>query len=83
MVKTKFDALVKLKKLDVDKIQREITKQNGKIEKANQELNKLKIELSQVEYPKSGNFSLINQIKTIQKAFVNQIRQKEEEIKFL
>jgi chromosome segregation ATPase len=83
VVKTKFDALVKLKKLDIDKLTREIIKQNGKIAKANHELLELNEEFKQIEYPKSGNFSLITQIKTLQKALLHQITLKKEEIEFL
>jgi flagellar biosynthesis chaperone FliJ len=83
VVKTKFDALVKLKKLDVDKLTREIIKQNGKIAKANQELIALNEEFNKIEYPKSGNFSMITQIKIMQNALLNQINLKKEEIKFL
>jgi flagellar biosynthesis chaperone FliJ len=83
VVKTKFDALVKLKKLEVDKVSREIVKQNGKIAKATEELEKLEKEFREMEYPKSGNFSLITQFKIIQNALLEQINSKKEEIKFL
>jgi flagellar biosynthesis chaperone FliJ len=83
VVKTKFDVLVKLKKLDVDKLSKEIAKQNNKIAKANQELTLFKEELAQIKYPKSGNFSIITQIKTMQDALLNQINLKKEEINFL
>ena len=82
-MKTKFDQIVKLKKLDVEKIERELLKQNQKIEKANQELKQFKIEFSKFEYPKTGNFSLITQFKTMQTAFLREIKQKEEELVFL
>jgi len=82
-VKTKFDQIVKLKKLDVEKIERELLKQNQKIEKANQELTQFKIEFSKFEYPKTGNFALITQFKTMQTAFLREIKQKEEELVFL
>jgi hypothetical protein len=83
VVKTKFDQIVKLKKLDVEKIERELLKQNQKIEKANQELTQFKIEFSKFEYPKTGNFALITQFKTMQTAFLREIKQKEEELVFL
>jgi chromosome segregation ATPase len=83
VVKTKFDALVKLKKLDVDKLTREITKQNSKIKKANNELEELKNELNKLEFPQTGNFSMITQIKILQNSMLNQINSKKEEIKFL
>ena len=82
-MKTKFDQIVKLKKLDVEKIERELLKQNQKIEKANQELTQFKIEFSKFEYPKTGNFALITQFKTMQTAFLREIKQKEEELVFL
>ena len=82
-MKTKFDQIVKLKKLDVEKIERELLKQNQKIEKANQELKQFKIEFSKFEYPKTGNFALITQFKTMQTAFLREIKQKEEELVFL
>jgi len=82
-VRTKFDDLVKLKKMDVDKIQQNLTKQNSKIEKAKMELNNLDTQLKEIEYPKSGNFSMINQIKILQNAMLNQIKQKNNEIQIL
>jgi len=83
VVKTKFDSIVKLKKMEVDKIQREIIKQNSLIAKAEKELESLKEELNSIQYPKSGNFSLITQIKTLQNALLQQIKLKNDEIQFL
>lgn len=83
MVKTKFDSIVKLKKMEVDKIQREIVKQNSLIVKAEKELESLKEELNSIQYPKSGNFSLITQMKTLQNALLQQIKLKNDEIQFL
>lgn len=80
MVKTKFDSIVKLKKLEVDKVQRELIKQNAKIEKLNQELQNLIDELNSIEYPKNGNFSIITQIKMLQNLLLNQIKEKKNEI---
>jgi len=83
VVKTKFDSIVKLKKMEVDKIQREIVKQNSLIVKAEKELESLKEELNSIQYPKSGNFSLITQMKTLQNALLQQIKLKNDEIQFL
>ena len=82
-MKTKFDALVKLKKLDVDKIERGIIKQNDKINKINQKIDFLQKELSEIEYPKSGNFAMITQIKVMQNAVIQEINSKKEELKFI
>lgn len=69
--------------MEVDKIQREIIKQNSLIAKAEKELESLKEELNSIQYPKSGNFSLITQIKTLQNALLQQIKLKNDEIQFL
>jgi len=82
-IKTKFDSLVKLAKLKVDEKEREISKYNNAIELQVQDLEKLKEEYSNLEYPKEGNFSLITQFKIMQHNFYNQIKLKENEINML
>jgi flagellar export protein FliJ len=82
-VKTKFDSLVKLKKVKIDEIENQISKMNAEIQKVQEELESLKQEIAEFEYPKSGNFSLITQFKMMQKALLNQLTQKENNIKFL
>jgi len=82
-IKTKFDSLVKLKKLKIDEKEREITKLNNQIKIAYDDLNKLKDEISSFEYPKEGNFALITQFKMMQNAIFNQLKQKENYIEFL
>ena len=82
-IKTKFDSLVKLKKLKVDEKERELTKLNNQISVAYEELQNIKKEIENFEYPKEGNFALITQYKMIQNAFFNQLKEKEEFINFL
>ena len=71
-VKTKFDSLVKLKKVKIDEIENQISKMNAEIQKVQEELESLKQEIAEFEYPKSGNFSLITQFKMMQKPLLNQ-----------
>jgi len=81
--KTKFDSLVKLKKLKVDEKEREITKINNQITKVYEEIQKIQNEIDEFEYPKEGNFSLITQFKMMQQALFNQLKEKKEYISFL
>ena len=82
-IKTKFDSLVKLKKLKVEEKERELTKLNNQISIAYEELQNIKKEIENFEYPKEGNFALITQFKMIQNAFFNQLKEKEEFINSL
>ena len=81
--KTKFDSLVKLKKLKIDEKEREITKLNNQIKIAYDELQTIKKEIKNFKYPKEGNFALITQFKLMQNAIFNQIKEKENYINFL
>jgi len=82
-IKTKFDSLVKLKKLKLDEKEKELTKLNNQILKAYEELKKIEEETKQFEYPKSGNFALITQFKMMQNAMFNQLKEKQNHINFL
>ncbi len=82
-IKTKFDSLVKLKKLKVDEKERELTKLNNQLSIVYDELQTIKKEIENFEYPKEGNFALITQFKMMQNAIFNQLKEKEEFINFL
>ena len=82
-IKTKFDSLVKLKKLKVDEKERELIKLNNQISQAYEEMFKIQNEIDSFEYPKEGNFSLITQFKIMQNALFNQLKEKQEYIIFL
>ena len=82
-IKTKFDSLVKLKKLKVDEKERELIKLNNQISVVYEELQNIKQEIKNFEYPKEGNFALITQFKMMQNAIFNQLKEKEEFINFL
>jgi flagellar biosynthesis chaperone FliJ len=82
-IKTKFDSLVKLKKLKVSEIEREIIKINNQLSKAQEDLKQIQKEITEFEMPKEGSFSLITQFKIMLNAMVNQKKEKEEYINFL
>ena len=81
--KTKFDSLVKLKKLKVDEKEREISVLNNQIALAYEDIEQLKQEITSFEYPKTGNFALITQFKMMQQALFNQLKEKENYINYL
>jgi len=81
--KTKFDSIVKLKKLKIDEVNKDISKLNSQLNKINQELLQIEQEISEFEYPKNGNFSLITQFKMLLNAKILELNQKKENIKFL
>jgi len=83
VVKTKFDTIVKLKKSQLDKIDREISKIDSQLHIAKTQLNSLIDERDKLEYPKSGNFFMISQFKMILNAKLLEIETKKEEIEFL
>jgi len=81
--KTKFDSLVKLKKVKIDEVENELSKINQSIFKVKEELEKLKKEFSEFHYPTSGNFSILQQFKILQQALLNQITKKQTDINLL
>ena len=81
--KTKFDSLVKLKKLKVDEKEREITKINNQITKAIENIQQIQNEIDNFEYPKEGSFSIMTQFKLMQNALFNQLKEKEEYLNWL
>ena len=81
--KTKFDSLVKLKKLKVDEIQNNISKLNASLQQEEKILHSLENELSSMALPKEGNFALITQFKMIQQAKLKEIKQKQSQISFI
>ena len=82
-IKTKFDSLVKLKKLKVEEKEKELTKLNNQIAQAYEELDEIQKEIDKFEYPKEGNFALITQFKILQNALFNQLKEKQNHINFL
>jgi len=82
-IKTKFDSLVKLKKLKISEIEKEISKLNNQITNATEELEQIQTEISNFQLPQEGNFALITQFKMMLNAMINQKVNKEKQINFL
>ena len=82
-IKTKFDSLVKLKKLKVEEKERELTNLNNQIAQAYEELAEIQKEIDKFEYPKEGNFALITQFKILQNSLFKQLQEKQNYINFL
>jgi len=73
MIKTKFDQVVKLKKLKVEEVENELLSLNQQIENEEQKLLALNAQLSSIKYPKSGNFSQMLQLREMMKIELSQI----------
>ena len=81
--KTKFDSLIKLKKLKIDEIQSNISKINSSLQKELNNLQILENEFASMALPKEGNFAVITQFKMIQQAKIREINQKKSQIEFI
>ncbi len=62
-MKTKFDDLLKIRKQQVDKLERDLEKVNSAINNIQKQIEIKHKELEQLSIPKSGKFYLINQLK--------------------
>ncbi len=74
-IKTKFDQVVKLKKLKAEEVENDLLSLNKQIENEQNKIVKLNEELANIKYPNSGNFSQILQIREMMKAEITQINQ--------
>ena len=63
LLKTKFDDLLKIRKQQVDKLERDLEKVNSAINNIQKQIEIKHKELEQLSIPKSGKFYLINQLK--------------------
>jgi flagellar biosynthesis chaperone FliJ len=72
-VKTKFDSVVKLKKQQVDNIEKNIQKVNASINNLKEKIQNLQNSIFSFQIPKSGDFALLNQIKHQQHILRNEI----------
>ncbi|WP_024789642.1 flagellar export protein FliJ [Lebetimonas sp. JH292] len=82
-MKTKFSAVVKVKKQEVDKIEKDIQKINYSITELNKKIEELQNILFSLIPPQNGNFSLFSQIKTQQNLLRNEIEKFKNQILFL
>jgi flagellar biosynthesis chaperone FliJ len=82
-VKTKFSAVVKVKKQAVDKLQRDIQKINSSILQVKQQIQELQNILFSLTLPQNGNFSLFSQIKAQQNMLRDEIEKFKNQIMVL
>ena len=83
MVKTKFDSILKIKKVKVDEIENRIAKLDSQIELLNSQLSQTERELKEMHYPIRGNFALISQFKLLQNSKLNEISNIKSELQQL
>jgi flagellar export protein FliJ len=82
-MKTKFDSIVKIKKQNVQNIERNIQKINSSIHRLNEKIKHLTRELLSFSLPKSGTFSEINQLKQMQYLLKDEIENLKNQIEIL
>lgn len=82
-MKTKFDALLKVKKQDLERCELQIIKNNNLIASKYQELDGILQELGNVQVPQSGSFWDFKTTQEIKKTLVAQIDSTQNEISAL
>jgi flagellar biosynthesis chaperone FliJ len=82
-VKTKFSPVVKIKKQEVEKIERDIQKINSSILQVKNQMEELQNILFSLTLPQNGNFSLFSQIKIQQNMLRTEIEKLNNQILFL
>jgi len=82
-IKTKFDSLVKLKKMKVDEFQNHLTKMNNQLKIEEDNLSKMQQEFASLTPPKEGNFGIIIQFKNTQQDMLKTINNKKNQIEFI
>ncbi len=82
-MKTKFDSVVKIKKQEVEKIERNIEKINSSILMLKNKITNLKQSLNSLSLPQNGNFSIIQQINLQKNILLDEIKNYENQINFL
>ena len=82
-MKTKFDSIVKVKKNEVEKIERNINKLNSSIKMLEDKIITLNNKLSSFTFPKNGNFSEFNQYKILQNSLIEEIENFKNQLNIL
>jgi len=72
-MKTKFDSVVKLRKNEIEKVQRDLQKLNGSIKNLQNKIENLYTKFSSFSIPQNGSFKEFQQIKTLQDAIKMEI----------
>ncbi len=82
-MKTKFDSIVKIKKNEADKIEKNIQKVNFSINDLKIKISFFNKKLQTFSFPLKGTFNELKQIKIMQENLINEIKNFENQIKFL
>ena len=82
-MKTKFDSILKIKKNELEKIERDIKKINSSIAMLNKKIEDLNSKLSSFSFPSTGNFSQFNQYKILESTLINEINNLKSQINVL
>ncbi len=82
-MKTKFDSIVKIKKNDVERIEKNIQKINSSINMLQNRIKELNLKLFSFSFPKNGNFSEFNQYKIMQNSLIDEINNFKNQIAIL
>ena len=82
-MKTKFDSIVKIKKNEIEKIERNIQKINASIRMLEDKILALNNKLSSFSFPKNGSFSEFNQYKMMQSSLIEEINNLKNQILIL
>lgn len=82
-MKTKFDALLRIKKQDLDRCESQMIKNNNFIASRYQKLNSILQELSDVHMPQNGDFWDFKRVQEIKKCLVAEIDFIQDEISTL
>ncbi len=82
-MKTKFDSLVKIKKNELKKIEKDLIKVNSAIDLIKNKIKELQIKFNSFSIPDKGNFKEIYQIKAMQNAIKSEIDNYKSQLKML
>ena len=82
-MKTKFTSILKVRKLEVDKVENQLQKLKNQLKQVQISLEELKKELKNLTPPKNGNISQLKQSFMINQSQYEAIKLKEQNILFL
>lgn len=82
-MKTKFDSIVKIKKNELKKIEKDLIKVNNAIKLISNKIRELQIKFNSFSFPDKGNFKEIYQIKSMQSAIRDEIENYKNQLNML
>lgn len=82
-MKTKFDSIVKIKKNELKKIEKDLIKVNNAIKLISNKIRELQIKFNAFSIPDKGSFKEIYQIKSMQSAIRDEIENYKSQLNML